>query len=58
MAVPTFVIDGGASAPHMGSAAQALSELLPAARQRTLEGQSHDVAPDILAPMLREFFAG
>jgi pimeloyl-ACP methyl ester carboxylesterase len=49
VAVPTLVIDGGASPPDMGSAATALVELLPTAQRRTLDGQAHDVAPDILA---------
>ena len=53
---PTLVIDGGASPAWMGNAAQALADVLPNARRRTLEGQTHDVAPEALAPVLEEFF--
>lgn len=55
---PTLVIDGGASPPWMRNAAQALAEKLPNARRRTLEGQTHQVAPEALGPVLVEFFAG
>ncbi|HZD56201.1 MAG TPA: alpha/beta hydrolase [Anaerolineales bacterium] len=56
--VPTLVLDGGASPAFMHSAAQAAADALPKAQHRTLEGQTHDVAPDALAPVLAEFFAG
>src|SRR5947209_13513199 len=53
---PTLVIDGGASPAFMQSAAQTLADAFPNAQRRTLEGQTHDVAPDALAPVLEEFF--
>src|SRR5713226_8400082 len=56
--VPTLVIDGGASPVWMHNAAQAVADVLPNAQRRTLEGQTHDVAPEGLAPVLEEFFAG
>ena len=56
--VPTLVIDGEASPSWMHHGAQALADVLPDARRRTLEGQAHDVAPEVLAPVLDEFFAG
>jgi pimeloyl-ACP methyl ester carboxylesterase len=56
--VPTLVIDGGASPAWMRHAAQAVADILPDAQRRTLEGQTHDVAPAALAPVLEEFFAG
>jgi pimeloyl-ACP methyl ester carboxylesterase len=56
--IPTLVIDGGASPPWLGNAAQALVDVLPDARRRTIEGQTHDVDPALLAPVLGEFFAG
>ncbi len=56
--VPTLVIDGGASPAFMQNAAQAAAAALPNAQRRTLEGQTHDVAPEVLAPVLEEFFAG
>lgn len=54
--VPTLVMDGSASPAFMQSAAQAIADALPNAQHRTLEGQTHDVDPDILAPVLVEFF--
>ena len=56
--VPTLVIDGGESPAHQHVATQVLTATLPDARQRTLEGQAHDVSPEALAPVLREFFTG
>jgi len=54
---PTLVIDGGASFEWIGETAQAIVELLPNGQGRTLEGQTHDVAAEALAPVLEEFFA-
>jgi pimeloyl-ACP methyl ester carboxylesterase len=54
--VPTLVIDGGMSPEFMDKAAQAVADAIPGARRRTLEGQTHDVAPEVLAPVLAEFF--
>jgi hypothetical protein len=42
----------------MQSAAQAVAPAIPNAQRRTLEGQTHDVAPEALAPVLVEFFKG
>jgi pimeloyl-ACP methyl ester carboxylesterase len=56
--VPTIVIAGGASFPFMRETAQALAEALPDGQIRTLEGQEHNVAPEVIAPVLKEFFAG
>jgi len=54
--VPTLVIDGGASPAFMQNAAQVVAHALSNAQHRTLEGQTHDVAPEALAPVLVEFF--
>jgi pimeloyl-ACP methyl ester carboxylesterase len=54
----TLVIDGGASPDWMRETAQAIADLLPDAQHRTLEGQEHNVAPNALAPVLKQFFAG
>lgn len=54
--VPTLVMDGGASIPFIHTAALALTEALPNAEHRTLEGQTHDAAADVVAPVLVEFF--
>ena len=56
--IPTLVIDGGASPPWLGNGAQGLVDVLPDAQRRTLEGQTHEVDPALLAPVLEEFFAG
>ena len=55
--VPTLVMNGGGSYPFMYETARALSQAIPHAQLRTLEGQTHDVAPEVLAPVLVEFFA-
>jgi pimeloyl-ACP methyl ester carboxylesterase len=58
VSAPTIVIVGGASPPFLRETAQALTEAIPDARARTLEGQDHNVAADAIAPVLVEFFAG
>ena len=55
--VPTLVMTGGSGAPFMLETAKTLSTTIPHARLRTLEGQTHDVQPEALAPVLAEFFA-
>jgi pimeloyl-ACP methyl ester carboxylesterase len=54
--VPTLVADGGASPAWMRNAAARVAETLPDAKHYTLDGQSHDVAPAVLAPLLTTFF--
>lgn len=53
---PTLVVDGANSEPFLHSAADAIAGLLPDARRHTLTGQDHAVAPDAIAPVLRDFF--
>jgi pimeloyl-ACP methyl ester carboxylesterase len=55
--VPTLVMFGRSSHPSMQDTARVLTEAIPDAELRGLEGQSHDVNPAALAPVLREFFA-
>ncbi|MEU3606344.1 alpha/beta fold hydrolase [Streptomyces sp. NPDC035033] len=50
-----LVIDGGASPAPVRRAARALTAFLPRARHRTLTGQTHEVAPHVLAPVVAEF---
>jgi hypothetical protein len=46
----------GAKGPAwLHRAADALAALLPDARRRTLEGQSHNLSMKVLAPVLEEF---
>jgi pimeloyl-ACP methyl ester carboxylesterase len=54
----TLVMDGGASPAWQRHAVRALADLLPHAQRRSLEGQDHEVAPEVLAPVLVKFFAG
>ena len=57
--VPTLVMDGGANLqymPFMHASATKLTKVIPHAQQRTLEGQTHDVNTEVLAPILLEFF--
>jgi pimeloyl-ACP methyl ester carboxylesterase len=54
--IPTLVLDGGASFDWIRHTAQAVAATIPNAQHRTLEGQTHDVAPEVMAPVLREFF--
>src|SRR5690606_14204805 len=56
LAVPTLILNGGASFPSMHSTAVALAAAIPDAQHRTLEGQTHEVAAEVLAPVLVEFF--
>jgi|SRR5579883_244076 pimeloyl-ACP methyl ester carboxylesterase len=56
IAIPTLVIAGGASPAFMHNAARAVAHALPNAQYRTLEGQTHEVTPEALAPLLVEFF--
>ncbi|MFE5483533.1 alpha/beta fold hydrolase [Streptomyces sp. NPDC056527] len=51
-----LVVDGGASPAWMRRAAHHVSTALPHGRHRTLTGQTHQVAPHVLAPALEEFF--
>jgi pimeloyl-ACP methyl ester carboxylesterase len=57
VAMPALIMDGGASYPFMHIAAGALANAMPHAQHRTLEGQTHEVAPEALAPELIEFFS-
>lgn len=49
-------MDGGASPDWARNAACALATVLPNARYRTLERQTHGVADEAMAPVLEEFF--
>jgi pimeloyl-ACP methyl ester carboxylesterase len=54
--VPALVLSGGAGLPFMNDTAAALSRAMPHAQHRTLEGQTHDMNPAVLGPVLAEFF--
>jgi pimeloyl-ACP methyl ester carboxylesterase len=54
--VPALVMSGDAGLAFMPDAARVLSEAIPQGRFRTLAGQTHEVNPGVLAPVLVEFF--
>jgi len=56
VAVPTLVMNGGAGFPFMHETAMALAKAIPNAQHRILEGQTHEVAAEAIAPVLVEFF--
>jgi pimeloyl-ACP methyl ester carboxylesterase len=56
----TLVMDGGASLeplPFMRPTADKLARTIPGAQRHIVEGQSHDVSPKSLAPILLKFFS-
>ncbi|MFJ8444177.1 alpha/beta fold hydrolase [Kitasatospora griseola] len=54
LTVPVLVLDGGLSPESLRDAARAAAAAANA-EYRTLEGQTHEVAPEVLAPVLTEF---
>jgi Alpha/beta hydrolase family len=56
VAIPTLVLAGGASPPFMRSGAATLTAVVPAAAMQVLDGQTHGAAPDVLVPVLLDFF--
>lgn len=55
--VPTLVAWGGKAAKQMVAANARVAAAIPGAARRILDGQTHNVTPAALAPVLREFFA-
>jgi hypothetical protein len=55
VAVPTLVAAGGASPANLRVAAKATAEAVPGAAHLELPGQTHDVSPEALGPILVEF---
>lgn len=55
---PTLVMDGGASPVWIRNSARALADVLPNAQHRTLEGQTHNAAAEVLGPEIKRFFDG
>ena len=54
--VSVLVAAGGASPAWFHNTADALARVLPRAARQTLEGQTHAVTPEAIAPVLVEFF--
>ncbi len=55
---PTLVLDGSETGAWAANSARALTAALPNPEHRTLQDQDHNVAWEVLAPVVREFFAG
>lgn len=53
----TLVMYGAKSPDFMRATAKDISRTMPHAQLRSLEGQSHDVKADVLAPVLADFLA-
>jgi pimeloyl-ACP methyl ester carboxylesterase len=54
---PTLVMDGGASPASMRGVSESIGKAIPNAQRHTLDGQTHGVKPEVLAPLLIEFFS-
>jgi pimeloyl-ACP methyl ester carboxylesterase len=54
--VPTLMCAGGKSPAWMRNGMKALTETVPSAKLRVLDGQTHMIKPKVLAPVLLEFF--
>ncbi|MER8047237.1 hypothetical protein [Streptomyces sp. NPDC094032] len=51
-----LVVDGGASPAGTRRAARTVAAAVPRGRHRTLTGQTYEVAPHVLAPVLADFY--
>ena len=54
--VPALVMHGSKTDARLKKAAESVASAVPGARHRTLEGQTHNVKPEVLAPAILEFF--
>jgi pimeloyl-ACP methyl ester carboxylesterase len=54
---PVLAMDGGASPPWAAASAEAIVAGVANGRRRTLADQTHAVDPEVLAPVLIEFFS-
>ena len=54
---PVLIVDGDKSWDFMNAGANAAASALPNAARQTLPGQTHEVAPEAIAPVIRRFFS-
>ncbi len=54
--IPVLAIAGEKTDVRLGRAVQAVVDAVPNAQHRTLRGQTHNVMPEVIAPVLVEFF--
>ncbi len=55
--VPTLAIGGAKSDARLRAAVDAVASVVPNSSKRTLSGQTHNVKPQALTPVVTEFFA-
>ena len=58
VAAPSLVLDGSETGAWAANSSRALTAALPDGRHQTLQGQTHAVAWEVLAPVLQEFLIG
>ena len=54
---PTLAMVGGKSPPYMRHAVETMAKLIPDARVETLDRQTHNVDPKVLAPAIAQFLS-
>ncbi len=55
--IPTLVLSGGTSPEWMIDIGRQLADVLPDGRHRVLEDQEHVVPPEVLVPVVEDFFS-
>ena len=58
VSVPLLAVVGGASPEWMRRSCRDIADAVPGGAYRVLEGQTHMVEPEVLGPVLADFFAG
>ena len=58
IAVPVLVLGGGTSPDWFQRTVHETAAVIPGARLVTMEGYDHGVPPEVIAPVLIEFFLG
>lgn len=58
ISVPTLVMVGEKAMPFMPPTADRIAKLAAKGQSKTLKGQSHRASPEVVAPVLTEFFGG
>jgi pimeloyl-ACP methyl ester carboxylesterase len=57
LTTPTLVMYGAKAPERLRKGAEAIADVLPNAKRRALEGQSHNPSMKVMAPAVEEFFA-
>jgi hypothetical protein len=55
--VPVLVMNGGKTDARLRDAARVVAEVIPGAQYRELAGQTHNVSPAVLSPVVAECLA-